>query len=507
MAKLFPGFTLHAQKLQIVDFDLGLCLKVDGSRRAEAEEAGETFDDGEFEFEEVEKVIPPPITLDTSLPLSKSGPSLIPATLNMSRLQRKKYDKNRKSRSARQKNALKRKNEQGLKDHALRVAQHATPVELKGFSAADLPVASSGWAGNHRQKLPPGLQRVWKNLELLRSAQSLQLLPWDGRACVVLLDKKDRVVAVLGGIPPASAGTGWDENTTKLTEAMEACYRHSTFTKHQTGGRRGQFASRTVGYAYGNGRRMPLNYRVSGEANQAAVQELLENPAVRRVVGFTNSLFNAFAHKIYQEYEATNSELLSHHPHLRSNFPEKTVFAALTVNLGPRFFSPPHMDADNGAAGWCTDTPAGNYDPDIGGHLVLWDLGLVIRFPPGSSILFPSALITHSTLPIQENETRYAFIQYSSGGLFRWQANGFRSDQDVQATASWEEKERYKAERASHWKLALQKFTRWNDLVQGDWQGKRRTEAGLDEVSDLTDSDNEEKSNLTTPRKKVRRQP
>ncbi|KAJ3762781.1 hypothetical protein F5878DRAFT_550136, partial [Lentinula raphanica] len=312
-----------------------------------------------------------------------------------------------------------------------------------------------------------------------------------------LLDARDRVVAVLGGVPPAAAGSDWDENTAKLTAAMEACYKGSRFSQAQTGGRRGLFASRTVGYGYGNGRRLPLNYKVSGKANQVAVKELLETQAVRRVVGFTNTLFNAFAHKIYKEYDDTNSELLAHHPHLRSNFPEKTVFAALTLNLGPRSFSPPHMDADNGAGGWCTDTPAGNYDPDKGGHLVLWDMGLVIRFPPGSSILFPSALITHSTLPIQETETRYAFIQYSSGGLFRWRGNGFRSDKELQATASPEAKATHEAERASRWKLALQKFTRWSDLVNGDWQGKRRTEAGLDEISDLSDVSSE-------PRTKVR---
>ncbi|KAJ3833104.1 hypothetical protein EV361DRAFT_956292 [Lentinula raphanica] len=334
----------------------------------------------------------------------------------------------------------------------------------------------------------------------------IRLTPAPHSACIVLLDTKDRIVAVLGGVPPASAGLGWDENTAKLTAAMEACYKGSKFSKKQLGGRRGQFASRTVGYGYGNGRRLPLNYKVSGKANQAAVQELLEDQAVRRVMGFTNSLFNAFAHKIYKEYQDTNTQLLSHHPHLRSNFPEKTVFAALTLNLGPRSFSPPHMDADNCAGGWCTDTPAGNYDPDKGGQLVLWDMGLVVRFPPGSSILFPSALITHSTLPIQEHETRYAFLQYSSGGLFRWRANGFRSDKDVLATASPEQKSEYEAEQGSHWKLALQKFTRWSDLVNGDWQGKRRTEAGLDEASDLSDPDSNRKEETKARASKKRRQ-
>ncbi|KAJ3968521.1 hypothetical protein EV361DRAFT_829887 [Lentinula raphanica] len=489
----------YAQAIKLSSFDLGSSLEEDGIRRAEAEDAGENFEDNEFEFEEIDEAI----SLETSLPPVSGSVSLPSERLpSQNRLQRKKASKQVKARLARQKNALQRKSQHGLKDHAVRVAQNASPVELEGFDATRLPVASSGWAGNHRHKLPPGLQRVWKDLELLRSNHGLHLLPWDGRKCIVLLDARDRIFAVLGGVPPASAQADWDNNTSKLTAAMEACYKGSKFSKQQTGGRRGQFASRTVGYGYGNGRRQPLNFKVSGNANQAAVQEVLENQAVRRVMGFTNSLFNAFAHKIYKQYEVTNRQLLLHHPHLRSNFPEKTVFAALTLNLGPRSFSPPHMDADNGAGGWCTDTPSGNYDPDKGGHLVLWDMGLVIRFPPGSSILFPSALITHSTLPIQEHETRYAFIQYSSGGLFRWRANGFRSEKEVQATASPEEKANREAERASRWKLALQRFTRWSDLVDGDWQGKRRTEAGLDEISDLSDASSEERTQTRVLKKR-----
>ncbi|KAJ4492036.1 hypothetical protein C8J55DRAFT_485975 [Lentinula edodes] len=65
-------------------------------------------------------------------------------------------------------------------------------------------------------------------------------------------------------------------------------------------------------------------------------------------------------------------------------------------------FSPPHQYPDNTVHGWCADTPLAK--------LVLWDLRVPICFPPGSTILFPLAIIMHSTLPIQK---------YSSSGLFR----------------------------------------------------------------------------------------
>lgn len=200
------------------------------------------------------------------------------------------------------------------------------------------------------------------------------------------------------------------------------------------------------------------------------------------------ALFNCYAHKIYKEYYEANQECLQHHPDLHRNFPN-TVFAALSVNMGPCSFSPPHMDADNLACGWCPDTALGPFDPDKGGQLVLWDLCVVIRFPPGSTILFPSALITHSTLPIQAQEERYAVLQYSSGGLFRWRNNGWRSDKSFLANASAGQLREREAARARRWQFDLQKFTRWSDLVQGDWKGIRRTEAGLDGLSDLSDTE------------------
>ena len=62
----------------------------------------------------------------------------------------------------------------------------------------------------------------------------------------------------------------------------------------------------------------------------------------------------------------------------------------------------------------------GDFDPTKGSHLVLWECKLVIEFPPGSTILIPSAIITHSNVPIQAGEKRYSVTQYATGVLFRW---------------------------------------------------------------------------------------
>lgn len=72
----------------------------------------------------------------------------------------------------------------------------------------------------------------------------------------------------------------------------------------------------------------------------------------------------------------------------------------------------------------------GSFDYTKGGHLILWDLKLVIQFPPGSTVLIPSSVLYHSNAAIQAGERRYSFTQYSAGGLFRWADNGFQSVND-----------------------------------------------------------------------------
>ncbi|RPD67692.1 hypothetical protein L226DRAFT_474534, partial [Lentinus tigrinus ALCF2SS1-7] len=98
-----------------------------------------------------------------------------------------------------------------------------------------------------------------------------------------------------------------------------------------------------------------------------------------------------------------------------------------TFNLGPRVATYPHLDHLNYAFGMCAVTALGNYDPKESGHIILWDAKLIIEFPPGSTILIPSAILRHSNVAVKKPQTRYSFTQYSAGGLFRWVKCGFRT--------------------------------------------------------------------------------
>jgi hypothetical protein len=154
-------------------------------------------------------------------------------------------------------------------------------------------------------------------------------------------------------------------------------------------------------------------------------------------------VFAEWAPRLYEHQHEYLSKLIAHdqelrstgqHPRpnekeLRRNWP-RTPWAAATVNFGPQTVCFKHADTGNLAYGWCAITALGKYDHTKGGHLILWDLGLVIKFPPGSTILIPSSAIHHSNARIQSGEQRYSVTQYSAGGIFRWVDGGYQKVND-----------------------------------------------------------------------------
>ncbi|KAF8987746.1 hypothetical protein BDQ17DRAFT_1223074, partial [Cyathus striatus] len=104
----------------------------------------------------------------------------------------------------------------------------------------------------------------------------------------------------------------------------------------------------------------------------------------------------------------------------------KSFYPALTVNFGPRTICSCHRDVKNLSFGWCAITALGNYDWAAGGHLVLLEFMLAIEFPPGYTILIPSAIITHSNLPISGSEKRFSFMQFAAAAIFRFTEHGMK---------------------------------------------------------------------------------
>jgi hypothetical protein len=180
-------------------------------------------------------------------------------------------------------------------------------------------------------------------------------------------------------------------------------------------------------------------------------------------------MFRAYAPDVHDYYEHTLTRLHRWNKRLVRNFnPALSVFAAATFNFGPATVTLPHLDFANLAWGWCAVTALGHFDPDKGGHLILWDLMLIIRFPLGSTLFIPSALLRHSNTSIQPGETRFSFTQFTAAGIFRFVDNGFRTDRSVDESrlTAAEKTARIEA-RKMRWVEGLKMYKRWDVAFEG----------------------------------------
>ncbi|KAF7307924.1 hypothetical protein MKEN_01153300 [Mycena kentingensis (nom. inval.)] len=248
-------------------------------------------------------------------------------------------------------------------------------------------------------------------------------LAWNGIDAKPLVDSSGRIFAVLAGRPTTPA---YSASTLRALRLLRAAAAHAAAHSVGKANRRGPFTAVTVGISYGQGQTSatPLSSQ-----NPELAQQLADDQAFQHIASFGSSMLAFWAPNLYEYYRKHNEKL---DPKLTQPRPfPRSVFASATFNLGPNVWTFRHRDVLNLPFGWCAITALGEYDPSKGGHLVLWDLKLVIEFPPGSTILIPSATLAHSNIPVSPEEYRASFTQYTAGGLFRYVDNDFQTEAEL----------------------------------------------------------------------------
>ncbi|KAF7312980.1 hypothetical protein MKEN_00982700 [Mycena kentingensis (nom. inval.)] len=148
--------------------------------------------------------------------------------------------------------------------------------------------------------------------------------------------------------------------------------------------RRGTHFAETVGVGMGGGRREPSAFFHQLPTELLLWTLMLEQP-FQRILGHSDAVYKGHAPGLYRYYKKTNDAIHRWANKRRKHLPRihNSVLASFTFNFGPQTMTRPHIDFANLAWGWCFVTALGHYHPDYGGHLILWDLKLIIRFPPG----------------------------------------------------------------------------------------------------------------------------
>ncbi|KAJ7016693.1 hypothetical protein C8F04DRAFT_1215409 [Mycena alexandri] len=145
----------------------------------------------------------------------------------------------------------------------------------------------------------------------------------------------------------------------------------------------------------------------------------MSNIAFIRLAGFATGVFANWAPNLFSYYTVHMRKFYKRYSHLKRPF-LNSIWTACTFNLALKPVALVTRDFGNLAFGWCAVTALGNYD---------YTPRIILEFPPGCTILLPSAAIFHSNIPISANECRYSFTQYTAGGIFRWIEHGFQSEE------------------------------------------------------------------------------
>jgi hypothetical protein len=154
-----------------------------------------------------------------------------------------------------------------------------------------------------------------------------------------------------------------------------------------------------------------------------------------------------------------------------------SVYTSATLNVGPRTACWLHNDSTNYPGLPCAVTAFGAFDPDKSGHLIAWNVGVVVRFPQLSTVLLSSSSVMHGNTAISSSEQRFSFTQYVQGSLYRSMAYSLQPATLIND----EEKEKLDSEAEEGWEMQLARIGTLGDLEENRRELLKEEEAfGLD---------------------------
>nr|GAT52428.1 predicted protein [Mycena chlorophos] len=334
---------------------------------------------------------------------------------------------------------------------------HRAPIVAARVGLSGLHVDRSGYCGFNHTWGPNPVSKLPSKFTLkLMQELNFTCIHFDGQNSKLLCDKTGKSFGLL---------LGHNNNKTYLEACTQAFYK---ILAAGSSGSEPSGASWDIhrgvksvndGWFYGKGMQNMawMNKSVAGIAPQ-----LRKDSDISRVCTFATAALQLWFPKLYEQSMDRLTKIDEHFGDHNRTF-ARSAFACVAFNFGPQVATILHRDWTDEAGKLCAVWNGGDFDPKLGGHLVLWELGLYIEFPPGCWILFPSALITHANIPIQPHEKRVSIVQYTPGGVCRFVDNGFRTEKQFRL----EDPEGYEAmlqRKATRWEESKELFCTYEEL-------------------------------------------
>ncbi|KAJ7017743.1 hypothetical protein C8F04DRAFT_1278925 [Mycena alexandri] len=190
-----------------------------------------------------------------------------------------------------------------------------------------------------------------------------------------------------------------------------------------------------VSYSAGFGR--PCNIPTT-EDSQLTLAHLRHSKAIQDITSYQNAMLQTIAPRLWNLGRETVDTILAHDTGLRLPFRlpgrhahQPTAFAEVEYRFHIEDSMPRARErATGGASGWDVITSLGNYDATEG-LLILWENNSVLAFPPGSTILLPTGLLTYSFTAVSEPASHMLIVQSLNPDLEYFVANGCQAEPPV----------------------------------------------------------------------------
>ncbi|KAJ7666210.1 hypothetical protein DFH06DRAFT_1322829 [Mycena polygramma] len=282
-----------------------------------------------------------------------------------------------------------------------------------------------------------------------------RLIPWFGgssRAVVTTPDK--RMTLLLGGRP---RDRYWTEEVVKpaTAECQQAAGSiHRTETEETSGVP--PVLTGGVGSTFNQDEFLSSRAAYGSILNMLVFFQLFTSIAMLRLVAYGNRLLEHYCLVAFIALRADKDKFLSYNPSVL--YPtDSSVYSAATFEFGGPHYRASPSAAQGEPGTWNVLTALGTFQPMHGGHLIVWDLGLVTNFPAGTTILIPACL-RYSFVKVREGEHRYSLLQWSGSGIGRWYRNGRKSDLEFAVKATKKEHDAREKLRAQVFDRALERY-------------------------------------------------
>ncbi|KAJ3558877.1 hypothetical protein NP233_g11408 [Leucocoprinus birnbaumii] len=233
-----------------------------------------------------------------------------------------------------------------------------------------------------------------------------KVVEWDGFETVPLLDSEERVFMVLAGQPRSPEYAADCKELYKLiTGTLTTAAANPKYPEKFLHHKRGDYTTLDAGITYAQGMTTISNRSLMSIA-QSAANAILGSSLSNQVVGHLETVHATFAPRLYQYVRRYVRKLFK-----KSRYRKKlrrlnkgSFFTCASPHSGPKAVTTCHTDEMNLGFAWCGVVNVGEFDPVLGGHLVLEELAY--GYPVPSQLCHFVTFCLHSPLQYHNPRTR-----------------------------------------------------------------------------------------------------